>query len=160
MGASAGLIFRYEGLLGRFDGSWPRAALIAASTSRAAASMLRLRSNCKVTLVVPRPLLEVISVNPAICPNCRSRGDATVEAITCGLAPGREALTWMVGKSTCGRGDTGKKRNAMTPASAIAAVNSVVPTELRTNASEKLIIQPLSTAAPRRPVSLRLRPGL
>ena len=39
MGASAGLTLRYFGLFGRFAGSWPRAALIAACTSRAAPSM-------------------------------------------------------------------------------------------------------------------------
>ena len=37
-----------------------------------------------------------------------------------GLAPGRLALTEMVGKSTCGSGETGSKRNATAPASAIA----------------------------------------
>ena len=34
-------------------------------------------------------------------------GVATVAAIVSGLAPGRLALTVMVGKSTCGNGDTG-----------------------------------------------------
>ena len=40
-------------------------------------------------------------------PNCRSSGVATADAIVSGLAPGRLADTEMVGKSTCGSGDTG-----------------------------------------------------
>jgi len=42
--------------------------------------------------------------------NCRSSGVATAEAIVSGEAPGSEAATWMVGKSTLGRSLTGKKR--------------------------------------------------
>jgi hypothetical protein len=57
--------------------------------------------------VVPRPLVEVISVTPAICANWRSSGVATAEAIVSGLAPGSDADTWIVGKSTCGSGATG-----------------------------------------------------
>jgi hypothetical protein len=34
-------------------------------------------------------------------------GAATDDAIVSGLAPGSEAETWMVGKSTCGSGATG-----------------------------------------------------
>src|SRR5258707_11131745 len=102
MGASAGLTLRQFGLLGRLAGSCPRAALIAACTSRAAASMLRLRSNCRVTLVEPSELVEVISVTPAMRPNWRSSGVATDEAMVSGLAPGRLAETLMVGNSTWG----------------------------------------------------------
>ena len=40
-------------------------------------------------------------------PNRRSRGVATEDAIVSGLAPGIDALTWMVGKSTRGSGATG-----------------------------------------------------
>lgn len=105
-----------------------RAALIPASTSRAAPLISRLRSNCSVTPVVPRVLEEVISVMPAMCPNCRSRGVAIEEAIMSGLAPGKEAATVMVGKSTCGSGDTGSTTNAMVPAMATATVSSVVAT--------------------------------
>src|ERR1035441_9104341 len=47
MGESAGLTLRYEGLLGRLDGRYPRAAVMEACTSRAAASMSRSRSNCR-----------------------------------------------------------------------------------------------------------------
>src|SRR5215472_3786336 len=119
-------------------GNWLRAALMAAWTSRAAALMSRLRSNCSVTPVLPRPLEEVICVTPAIRPNWRSRGVATEEAIVSGLAPGRPEPTEIVGKSTCGRGATGKKRNATTPESRIAAVINDVATGRRMKGAEKL----------------------
>ena len=62
--------------------------------------MLRLRSNCKVTLQEPSVLEEVISVTPAMRPNWRSSGVATEEAMVSGLAPGSDAETETVGKST------------------------------------------------------------
>src|SRR3954465_438487 len=106
-GASAGFTFLYVGLLGRLVGRSLRAAWIAACTSRAAPSMLRESSNCSVMRVLPNDDEEVISVTPARRPMARSSGVATVEAITSGLAPGSEADTETVGKSTCGSGDTG-----------------------------------------------------
>ena len=39
--------------------------------------------------------------------NCFSSGSATADAMVSGLAPGRPACTWMVGKSTVGRSLTG-----------------------------------------------------
>ena len=69
---------------------------------------------------------EVISVTPAMRPSERSRGVATVAAIVSGLAPGRLADTEIVGKSTCGNGETGSNRNAVIPASMIASINRVV----------------------------------
>jgi hypothetical protein len=48
-------------------------------------------------------------------PNCRSSGVATDDAMISALAPGRLALTEMVGKSTCGSGDTGSTLNAIAP---------------------------------------------
>ena len=107
-GASAGLTLRYLGLLGRIAGRSARAALIAAWTSRAAPSMSRLSSNCKVTLVDPSVLLEVISVTPAMRVNWRSSGAATEVAMVSGLAPGRFAETLIVGNSTSGRAATGR----------------------------------------------------
>src|SRR5262249_52286363 len=97
----------YDGLLGRFGGNCPRAALIAACTSRDAALISRSRSNCIVMTVAPSELAELISVMPAIRPNCRSSGVATADAIVSGLAPGNAAFTMIVGNSTCGSGDTG-----------------------------------------------------
>ena len=70
---------------------------MAACTSRAAALMLRLRSNCSEMLAEPVELCEVISVTPAMCPSWRSSGVATAAAITSGLAPGSDALMEMVG---------------------------------------------------------------
>src|SRR3981081_719025 len=93
IGASAGLTLRYRGFIGSLAGSGLRAALMAAWTSRAAASMFRLRSNCRTMLVEPSWLVEVISVTPAIRPNWRSRGVATEEAMVSGLAPGNDAET-------------------------------------------------------------------
>ena len=51
------------------------------------------RSNCNVMLVEPSPLVEVISVTPAMRPNWRSSGVATAEAMVSGLAPGSAAFT-------------------------------------------------------------------
>src|ERR1700722_14259451 len=85
---------------------------------------------------VPRELDEVISVTPAMCPNWRSSGVATEEAMISALAPGRLALTEIVGKSTSGSGDTGSTSNAMAPARATATVSSVVATNRRMKGAE------------------------
>src|SRR5580692_3310402 len=136
IGASAGFTFRYQGLPGRSAGNWLRAALMAACTSRAAASMLRLRSNCRTIPVEPSWLTEVIWLMPAIRPNWRSSGDATDDAMVSGLAPGRLAETWMTGNSTWGSGATGRKLNASTPDSSRAAVNNEVPIGLLMKGAE------------------------
>ena len=52
---------------------------------------------------------------PAIVENCRSRGVATADAMVSGLAPGRLAVTWIVGKSTFGRSLTGRSLYAAYP---------------------------------------------
>jgi hypothetical protein len=44
--------------------------------------------NCKVMTEAPPELVEAICVKPGICPNCRSKGAVTEEAMTSGLAPG------------------------------------------------------------------------
>ena len=67
-----------------------RAALIAAWTSRAAPSMLRDRSNCRVMRELPTVLDEVISVTPAIAPSRRSSGVVTLVATVSGEAPGSD----------------------------------------------------------------------
>ena len=109
-GESAGLTFWYDGGDGMPGGSWRCARAIIDCTSCAAASIDRLRSNCSVMLVLPRLLDELIDVTPAIVANCFSSGVATEAAIVSGLAPGRLAPTWMVGKSTVGRSLTGSSR--------------------------------------------------
>ena len=59
--------------------------------------MLRLRLNCKVIEVEPCELVEFIESIPAIPENCLSSGVATEAAIVSGFAPGRLALTLIVG---------------------------------------------------------------
>ena len=53
---------------------------------------------------------EFIDLMPAMFENRRSSGVATDEAIVSGLAPGSEAFTEIVGKSTTGRSETGRLR--------------------------------------------------
>ena len=79
-----------------------------------------------VMRVEPRLLAEVICVTPAICPNWRSSGVATELATVVGSAPGKEALTLMVGKSTSGSGATGSKLKANMPNKASPAASNVV----------------------------------
>src|SRR5437763_15820719 len=100
--------------------------------------MFRLRSNCSVIPVEPRPLEEVIWVTPAMRPNWRSSGVATAEAIVSGLAPGTPAPTEMVGKSTWGNGATGNNLKATTPDKRIANVMSEMATGRRMKGAEKL----------------------
>ena len=82
---------------------------MAVSTSVAAASMLRARSNCRVIWLVPMTLTDVICARPGICPNCVSSGVATADAMVARLAPGYCAVTLRVGNSTAGSGATGRK---------------------------------------------------
>ena len=82
--------------------AWPAAAsaavwVMAACTSAAAASMSRLSANCSVMLAEPCRLDDVMASSPAIVENCFSSGVATADAIVCGLAPGNEAFTEIVG---------------------------------------------------------------
>src|SRR5713226_4531967 len=109
---------------------------MAACTSRPAASIFRLRSNCRTMLVEPSWLVEVIWFTPAMRPNCRSSGVATADAMVSGLAPGRPAETEMTGNSTCGSGATGRKLKANTPESSSAAASSEVPTGRLINGAE------------------------
>ncbi len=57
-----------------------------------------------------------------------------------GLAPGRLALTWMVGKSTWGSGATGNSGKATMPIRQIAAISSEVAIGRSINGEEMLII--------------------
>ncbi|MNS22592.1 hypothetical protein D3C72_543920 [compost metagenome] len=78
--------------------------------------------------VLPRELLEVISLTPAMRPRERSSGVATDEAIVSGDAPGREALIMITGKSTCGSGATGSSRKPSTPHRVMAREIKIVAT--------------------------------
>src|SRR4051794_17649579 len=100
IGASAGFIFRYVGGPGRLIGKSPAAALMAACTSRAARSTLRFKSNWMLMEVPPRVLTEVSSDTPEICAIRFSNGAAREEATVAGSAPGNEADTMIIGKST------------------------------------------------------------
>src|ERR1700746_3871176 len=108
MGESAGFTFWKVGGVGISGGSWPPAAVMAACTSNAAPSRLRLRLNWIVMLVSPREFVDVIESMPGVVENCFLTGVATARAIVSGLAPGREALTKIVGKSTFGKSLTGR----------------------------------------------------
>jgi hypothetical protein len=59
--------------------------------------MFRLSANCSEIEVLPWVLVEVMLSTPGMVENSFSRGVATEEAIVSGLAPGRLALTEMVG---------------------------------------------------------------
>ncbi len=65
---------------------------------------------------------------PATVANWRSSGVATAVAMVSGLAPGRLALTWMVGKSTLGRSLTGSARYPAIPNSTMPIMTSAVIT--------------------------------
>src|SRR5690242_12700868 len=104
--------------------------------------MLRESSNCRLIRVVPTWLEDVISVTPAIVPSRRSSGVATLVAIVSGLAPGSCALTEIVGKSTCGSGETGSTKNPAIPASATPIVSSTVPIGRLTKGCERFIALP------------------
>ncbi len=107
IGWSAGLTLRYEGGERMSFGSSRWATDMADWTSSAAASMSLSRANWSVMRVEPRPLVEVIESIPEMVENSFSSGRATADAMVSGLAPGRFALTWIVGKSTVGRSFTG-----------------------------------------------------
>src|SRR5690348_12778792 len=97
IGLSAGFTFLRLGGEGMPGGSCGNDAEIAVCTSCAAASMLRLKLNWSVIEVEPCELVELIESMPAIPENCRSSGVATDAAIVSGFAPGRLALTLIVG---------------------------------------------------------------
>src|SRR5215470_5971234 len=111
--------------------------------------MLRLRSNWSVIEVEPSTLVDVICVTPGICPNCRSSGAATVEAIVSELAPGSWADTCTVGKSTWGSGATGSSGKDAIPTSASAPMSKDVAIGRRMNGSEMLTgLDPSHTVGP------------
>jgi len=110
MGESAGFTLRKEGGVGMSAGNLRWAAAMADWTSWAAASMSRSRENCRVMVLAPWALVEVMESRPAMVENWPSRGVATAAAMVSGAAPGREAETEMVGKSTLGSSETGSPR--------------------------------------------------
>src|SRR5262249_30092784 len=97
IGISDGFCFRNDGGDGMPAGNSGVTAAIALCTSTAAPSISRSRENCKLTFVLPVELRDVIESNPAIPVNWRSSTEATAEDIVFGSAPGRLALTLIVG---------------------------------------------------------------
>jgi hypothetical protein len=95
--------------------------------------------NWSVIWVLPSELWEFIESMPAMVENCFSKGVATEEAMVSGLAPGSTAETWIVGKSTFGRSETGRRRYAITPKIRMPAITSVVMTGRRMKSSDTLI---------------------
>src|SRR4051794_40590103 len=78
---------------------------------------------------------------PAIRPNRRSKGVATEDAIVSGLAPGKPPVTEIVGKSTRGSGETGRRKYAAIPAIRMAAASSEVAIGRRMKGAEKFIVR-------------------
>src|ERR1039457_5015572 len=148
MAWSAGFVFSYVGGGGMVEGNSPPAAEMAAETSCAAASILRLRLNCTVICVEPSEFTELICEIPAIVENGRSRGVATVDAMVSGLAPGNPALTEMVGQSTLGRAATGSARNATTPNRMMLKHTSTVMIGRSMKSWERFIAAPLLVWGP------------
>jgi hypothetical protein len=72
--------------------------------------MFRSSANWMTIWLCPRLDVDVMLSIPAMVENCFSSGVATVAAIVAGLAPGRLAVTVIVGKSTFGRSLTGSSR--------------------------------------------------
>src|SRR6201996_2493195 len=136
IGESAGLTFLYVGGVGIVLGNWPLAALMAASTSEPAPSILRERSNGRTICVELVWLDDVISDTPGISANCDSSGCATDEAMVSGSAPGRLAETWIVGKSTSGNGATGNCGYAMMPTKRMPTISNDVAIGRRMNGAE------------------------
>src|SRR4030095_5068306 len=77
-------------------------------TSCAAESISRSSENCSVMFVLPCEFTELMESMPAMVENCFSSGVATAAAIVSGLAPGRLACTWIVGKSIGGHRAPGR----------------------------------------------------
>src|ERR1700710_601918 len=91
--------------------------------------------------VVPCDEVEDIDEMPAMVDNWRSMMPATEAAMVSALAPGKVAVTAMVGKSTLGSADTGSSRKPNTPNAMIEAVISVVMTGRRIQSSESIMTQ-------------------
>src|ERR1700746_1322429 len=130
-GKSAGFTLRELGGMVISTGSLRAATVSAVCTSRAAPSMLRLRSNCTVIDDCPSEEVDTIEEMPAMVASWRSIGAATEAAMVSALAPGKVAVMLMVGKSTAGSAATGSKRKAKIPNTMNDAVISVVMTGRR-----------------------------
>ena len=93
-----------------------------------------------VMTLVPCDEFDDIDEIPAMVESCRSMMPATDAAMVSALAPGRVAVTAMVGKSTRGSAETGSSRKPNTPKAMIDAVISVVMTGRRMQSSDSVIV--------------------
>ena len=84
----------------------------------------------------PKELAEVISVTPAIWARRRSSGAAREDATVAGSAPGNEAPTLIMGKSTRGIAATGMKWYATMPERKRPRASKEVPTGRRMNGAQ------------------------
>src|ERR1700693_5068536 len=91
-------------------GSLRAATESAVCTSRAAPSMLRLRSNWIVIDVMPSDEEDVSELMPAMVQSWRWRGAATDAAMVSALAPGNCPVMLIVEKSTAGKAATDNSR--------------------------------------------------
>jgi len=127
IGESAGLTFDRSAAWEGSSANCPLAALIAACTSLAAPSIERLRSNWMVN----RGRAEIARRG-----HLRDAGNLrelplqrlarTEEAMVSGLAPGRLAVIWMVGKSTCGAALPAAADRRRGPTNRIPAISNEV----------------------------------
>src|SRR5665213_2914012 len=91
IGRSAGFTLRKVGGWGNALGRLRVAAEMADCTSCAAPSRLRSSANCRLMVVEPWVLVDVIWSMPLMVENWFSSGAATEEAMVSGSAPGRAA---------------------------------------------------------------------
>src|SRR5258705_11064576 len=98
MAKAPGLTLRKSGGVLISTGRRRAGTVRAVCTASAAPSMFRVRSNWMMIEVVPSAETDVIDVMPAMVESWRSIGPATDAAMVSGLAPGRVAVIWMVGK--------------------------------------------------------------
>ena len=110
MTSSTGMVevsnLKYCGGAGMPGGRSAAAALSAACTSRAAASVERPYLNSTWICARPSLALENMNCTPGMRPMCRSSGAITVVAMVCALAPGMPATTATPGNSIDGNAAT------------------------------------------------------
>src|SRR5580704_9385826 len=112
--------------------------------------MSRSSSNCSVTWERPKELCDDMVESDGIWPNWRSSGAVTSEAMVSGLAPGSWVVIWIVGKSTCGSAETGRRTKPRTPQSRTAKPRSDVAIGRSMKGVERLIARgrPLAGVGP------------
>src|SRR5690606_28971880 len=96
-------------------------------------------SNIKEIRVEPSELRELISLSPEIVPSDCSSGVAALDAMVSGLAPAMLADTEIMGKSTCGKGATGRKTQASPPDNTMSRQSSVAATGRMMKAASSLM---------------------